>query len=232
MPLQHLFLQITTAATDSLGGTSGVGGDSVSLFDLVLKGGIMMIPIFILSILGIYLIVERFLTLKKADRDPEDFMGQLRNFIKQGDIDNAKDICRDYDTPFSRMLEKGVDKLGKPLSNIEATIENVGKIEIYKLDRNLNILATIAGAAPMLGFLGTVTGMVRAFISIAQVEGSVSPKLLSAGIYEAMITTVAGLIVGIIAYVGHSFLTNKVEKIIHQMEYSSIEFIELLQEPR
>jgi biopolymer transport protein ExbB len=230
MQFLNLFLQITTAPVDSTGSPSSA--DSVSMFDLIIKGGVMMIPIVILSVLAVYLIVERFMTLKKSERDPEDFMEQLREYIVQGDLSRAKNLCKEYNTPFSRMLEKGVAKLGKPLANIEASIENMGKIEVYKLERNLNALATIAGAAPMLGFLGTVTGMVQAFMSIAQVEGSVSPKLLSGGIYEAMLTTVAGLIVGIIAYVGYNYLTGKVEKIVHQMEYSSIEFIELLQEPR
>jgi biopolymer transport protein ExbB len=129
------------------------------------------------------------------------------------------------------MLEKGISRIGSPLKNIEASIENVGKIEIYNLEKNLNVLATISGAAPMIGFLGTVTGMIQAFIAIAQEEGSVSPKLLSSGIYEAMITTAAGLIVGIMAYLAYNYLVAQVQKIIYRMEYTSVEFIDLLQEP-
>jgi biopolymer transport protein ExbB len=130
------------------------------------------------------------------------------------------------------MIEKGISRIGSPLKNIEASIENVGRIEVFRLEKNLSTLATIAGAAPMMGFLGTVIGMVQAFIAISQQEGSVSPKLLSSGIYTAMLTTVAGLIVGIVAYLAYNFLVTRVQKIIHKMEYSSIEFIDLLQEPR
>ena len=129
------------------------------------------------------------------------------------------------------MIEKGLNRIGNELKNIEAAIENTGKVEIYKLEKNLNILATLSGAAPMLGFLGTVTGMIQAFIAIAQEEGSVSPKLLSSGIYEAMVTTAAGLFVGILAYLGYNFLVSRVQKIIHQMEYNSIDFLDVLQEP-
>ena len=129
------------------------------------------------------------------------------------------------------MIEKGLTRIGSPLKNIETAIENTGKIEIYRLEKNLNILATISGAAPMIGFLGTVTGMIQAFIAIAQEEGSVSPKLLSSGIYEAMVTTAAGLFVGIIAYLGYNYLVSRVQKVIHQMEYNTIDFLDLLQEP-
>jgi biopolymer transport protein ExbB len=233
MAFLQIFLDIIQTGVDTAGAASEASGaDSVTILDLILKGGLVMYPLILLSIIAVYLIVERLLTLRKADKDPEDFLEELSNYVTQGDLNSAKNLCKKYDTPFSRMLEKGVAKLGKPLSTIEASIQNVGRIEIYKLERNLNALATISGAGPMIGFLGTVTGMVQAFIAIAQAEGTISPKLLSNGIYEAMITTVAGLIVGIIAYIGYNYLTGKVEKIVHQMEYSSIEFIELLQEPR
>ena len=135
-------------------------------------------------------------------------------------------------TPIARMIEKGIVRIGNPLKNIEVSIENVGKIEVYKLEKNLSLLATISGAAPMIGFLGTVTGMIQAFISIAQEEGVVSPKLLSNGIYEAMISTAAGLFVGILAYLGYNYLVTKVQKLVHSMEYTSIDFIDLLQEPQ
>jgi biopolymer transport protein ExbB len=141
-------------------------------------------------------------------------------------------LCAQQDSPVGRMIQKGLYRIGSPLKNIEASIENVGKLEIFKLEKNLSSIATIAGAAPMMGFLGTVIGMVQAFIAIAQEEGSVSPKLLSSGIYTAMITTVAGLIVGIIAYLAYNFLVTRVQKVIHKMEYTSIEFIDLLQEPQ
>ena len=191
-----------------------------------------MIPIAVLWVLAIYLFIERILTINKANEDPNAFMGKIKELVLRGDISGAKMLCSQNNTPVARMIEKGISRIGSPLKNIEASIENVGKIEVFKLEKNLPTLATIAGAAPMMGFLGTVIGMVEAFISISQEEGSVSPKLLSSGIYTAMITTVAGLIVGIIAYLAYNYLVSRVQKVIHKMEYTSIDFIDLLQEPR
>jgi len=191
-----------------------------------------MIPIAVLWVLAIYLFIERVLTINKANQDPEVFMGKIKELVLRGDINGSKMLCSQNNTPVARMIEKGISRIGSPLKNIEASIENVGKIEVFKLEKNLPTLATIAGAAPMMGFLGTVIGMVEAFISISQEEGSVSPKLLSSGIYTAMITTVAGLIVGIIAYLAYNYLVSRVQKVIHKMEYTSIDFIDLLQEPR
>jgi len=191
-----------------------------------------MIPIAVLWVLAIYFFIERVLTINKANQDPEAFMGRIKELVLRGDINGAKMLCSQNGTPVARMIEKGIARIGSPLKNIEASIENVGKIEVFKLEKNLPSLATIAGAAPMMGFLGTVIGMVEAFISISQEEGSVSPKLLSSGIYTAMITTVAGLVVGIIAYLAYNYLVSRVQKVIHKMEYTSIDFIDLLQEPR
>jgi biopolymer transport protein ExbB len=225
-----ILTQITMAAQDSA--AVGPEGSSIQLIDLIFKGGIMMIPIFLLSLLGVYVLVERLRTLKQAMASPDEFMDQIKVLVLEGDISAAKIICAQSDTPMSRMIEKGLLRIGSSLKNIEASIENVGRIEIYRLEKNLSLLATIAGAAPMLGFLGTVIGMINAFMSIAQEEGAVSPKMLSAGIYEAMITTAAGLVVGVLAYLAYNFLVTRMQKIIHSMEYSSIEFIELLQEPK
>ena len=172
------------------------------------------------------------MTINKAAKTPEDFIGNVKTRVLGGDVNGAKVLCSDTDSPIARMIEKGVHRIGSPLKNIEVAIENVGKIEIFKLEKNLSLLATISGAAPMLGFLGTVIGMIQAFISIAQEEGSVSPKLLSEGIYTAMVTTAAGLFVGILAYLGYNYLVTKVGKLIHKMEYNTIEFIDLLQEPK
>lgn len=191
-----------------------------------------MIPIVLSSFVAVYVFVERVLTINKANQSPDAFVGKIKELVLKGDISGAKLLCTQFDSPIARMIEKGVSRIGSPLKNIEASIENVAKIEIFKLEKNLSVLATVSGAAPMMGFLGTVIGMVEAFIAIAQEEGSVSPKLLSSGIYTAMITTVAGLIVGIIAYLAYNYLVTRVSKVIHRMEYSSIEFIDLLQEPR
>jgi biopolymer transport protein ExbB len=205
---------------------------SISVLDLAVQGGFMMIPIIILSVIAIYFFFERLMIINKANESPDQFMNRVKESVLRGDINGAKMLCAQQDSPVARMIQKGLSRIGSPLKNIEASIENVGKLEIFKLEKNLSSLATIAGAAPMMGFLGTVIGMVEAFIAIAQEEGSVSPKLLSSGIYTAMITTVAGLVVGIIAYLAYNFLVTRVQKVIHKMEYTSIEFIDLLQEPQ
>jgi biopolymer transport protein ExbB len=219
-----IFAQISTQAAQS--------SDSVSVLSLALKGGPLMIPIAISSIVAIYIFIERWLTVNRADKSPDSFMENIKGLVLKGDINGAKIICSQFDNPVARMIEKGLSRIGSPLKTIEASVENVAKIELFRLEKNLSVLATISGVAPMMGFLGTVMGMVQAFISIAQEEGTISPKLLSNGIYEAMITTVAGLTVGIIAYLGYNYLVTRVSKLVHKMEYSSIEFIDLLQEPR
>lgn len=226
-------LQITTGISiDTVGVAAAAGQDSVSLLDLIFKGGFMMIPIFLLSFYAVYIFVERVMTIKKAAKDPSVLIAEVKDLVLAGDIKGAKKACSSNDTPVARMIEKGISRIGSNLKNIEAAIENVGRIEIYRLEKGLSSLATISGSAPMLGFLGTVIGMISAFMAIAQEEGSVSPKLLSSGIYEAMLTTAAGLAVGIIAYIGYNYLVSQVQKIIHSMEGTSIEFIDLLQEPR
>jgi len=225
-----ILLQIMT---DTVTGTDPAAADqSLSIISLAIKGGFMMVPIGILWVIAIYLFIERWLTINKANEDPSIFMNKVKELVLKGDINGAKMLCAQNQTPVARMIEKGIARIGSPLKTIEASIENVGKIEVFKLEKNLATLATIAGAAPMMGFLGTVLGMVSAFMAIAQEEGSVSPKLLSQGMYTAMITTVGGLIVGILAYLAYNYLVSRVQKVIHKMEYTSIDFIDLLQEPR
>src|SRR5690606_12298811 len=208
------------------------GSGNISLIDLLIQGGYMMIPLYALFVLAIFIFVERLITLKKARKTPESMVDQVKMMVQSGNIQHAKMICQGEDTPVANMIGKGLERIGSPLKNIEVAIENVGKIEIYKLEKNLNLLATISGAAPMIGFLGTVAGMIQAFIAIAQEEGMVSPKLLSSGIYEAMITTAGGLVVGILAYLGYNYLVSQVSKLVHNMEYTTIEFIDLLQEKK
>jgi biopolymer transport protein ExbB len=219
-----MLTQITTDAVSAQ--------QSLSVVDLAIKGGIMMIPLALMWLAAIYLFIERLLTINKANLDAEPFMNKVKELVLKNDFTGAKLLCAQTGTPVARMIEKGVSRIGSPLKNIEASIENVGKLEIFKLEKNLSTLATISGAAPMIGFLGTVIGMVEAFISISQEEGSVSPKLLSSGIYTAMVTTVAGLIVGILAYLAYNYLVTRVAKVIHKMEYTSIDFIDLLQETK
>jgi biopolymer transport protein ExbB len=204
--------------------------ENIGLLDLLLKGGYMMIPLYVLFVLAIFIFIQKLITLNKAAKTPSHLMDQVKVLVQSGQIEKAKMLCAGDNTPVANMIAKGIERIGSPLKNIEVSIENVGKIEIYKLEKNLGLLATVSGAAPMIGFLGTVTGMIQAFISIAQEEGNVSPKLLSMGIYEAMITTAAGLVVGIIAYLGYNYLVTQVSKLVHNMEYTSIEFIDLLQD--
>ncbi|MEQ8581383.1 MAG: MotA/TolQ/ExbB proton channel family protein [Marinoscillum sp.] len=208
------------------------GLETISVLELLLNGGFMMIPILLLWIGAIYIFVERLLLIKNSSKTPIDFKDRIRSMVLSGEVDGAKLLCAQTDTPVARMIEKGISRIGSPLKNIEVSIENTGKIEIYQLEKNLSMLATISGVAPMIGFLGTVTGMIQAFIAIAQEEGAVSPKLLSSGIYEAMVTTAAGLFVGILAYLGYNYLVTRVQKLVHKMEYSAIDFVDLLQEPQ
>lgn len=226
--LQTLSVADSLAAADSL--AEGATKESIGLLDLLIKGGYMMIPLYLLFILAIFIFIERLLTLKKAAKTPSSMMDQVKMLVQTGKIEKAKMLCANENTPVANMIAKGIERIGSPLKNIEVSIENVGKIEIYKLEKNLNLLATVSGAAPMIGFLGTVAGMIQAFIAIAQEEGMVSPKLLSEGIYEAMITTAAGLVVGIVAYLGYNYLVSQVSKLVHNMEYTSVEFIDLLQD--
>ena len=229
-----ILLQITTSGSEAVDTTAVADGatESIRVIDLLLKGGFVMIPLIILLFVAIYVFVERILTVKKASKIPEQFTEKIRSLVSSGDISGARLICAQTNSPIAHMIEKGISKIGSPLKTIEGAIENAGKIELYRLEKNLSLLATISGAGPMIGFLGTVTGMIQAFIAIAQEEGNVSPQLLSTGIYEAMITTAAGLVVGIVAYLGYNYLVAQVNKIIYRMEYISIDFIDLLQEPR
>ncbi len=206
-----------------------VNQEQITVMELLFKGGIMMIPILVLFVITIYILIEKILIINRESKSPKGFSDEIISRVKNDDINGAILVCNDTNNPVSRMMLKGLNKLNTSLKNIESSIENVGKIEIYNLEKNLNLLATISGAAPMIGFLGTVTGMIQAFISIAEEEGAVSPKLLSSGIYEAMLTTAAGLFVGIVAYLSYNYLVSRVEKLIHKMEYTTIEFIETLQ---
>lgn len=222
-------LQITTD-TITNSGIETAGQDKLSLLELMLKGGLIMIPIAILLLTTVFIFFERYFTIRKAVKGDNNFMLNIRDYISNGNIEAAKMLCKNTETPYARMIEKGIRRIGTPLKNIEVAIENVGKLELYRMEKNLAVLAMIAGIGPMLGFLGTVTGMIRAFYDMS-VSDQISPKLLSSGIYEAMVTTVAGLVVGIIANIAYNSLLSLVEKVIYKMEATSVEFMDLLQEP-
>jgi biopolymer transport protein ExbB len=190
-----------------------------------------MIPIFLLSFLAIYIFIERYFAIKKASKRDINFMNRIRDYIHDGKIDAAVGLCRSTDSPENRMIEKGISRIGRPLTDVHMAIENVGQLEIYKLEKGFALLATSAGAAPMLGFLGTVTGMVKAFYNMASAGNNIDITLLSSGIYEAMVTTVAGLIVGILAYFGYNYLITRVHDIVNILEVTTTEFMDLLNEP-
>jgi len=202
-----------------------------SLFELLLKGGVIMIPLAVLLIIAFYIFFERYFTIKKAAKVDPNFVNNIRDNVLNGNIDAAQILCKNSDTPIARMIEKGLMRIGRPLKNIEVAVENVGKLQIYKLEKGLAGLATIAGAAPMLGFLGTVMGMIGAFYNLAQSGGEGGADLLANDIYQALVTTATGLVIGIIAYIGYNTLVSMVEKVIYRMEMTSVEFIDLLQEP-
>ena len=221
-----LLLQIANEVAETEDGTK-----TITLIEILMKGGWILLPLLILSFVAIYIFVERFLTIQKASKIEKNFMANIRDHVVGGNVEAAKALCNTADTPIARMIAKGIIRIGKPLKNIEVSIENVGKLEIFRLEKNLATLATISGAAPMIGFLGTVTGMIKAFFNLANAGDNIDVGLLSGGIYEALITTAVGLAIGIVAFVCYNYLVSQVEKVIHRMEATSIEFIDLLQEP-
>ncbi len=205
---------------------------SYSLIDMAVKGGPLMIVLLALSIIAIYIFGKKLWMIRQASKIDKDFMMDIRDYIHDGKLKSAKTLCSKYDTPVARMVETGLERYGRPLSDIQSAVENVGNVEVARLEKGLPYLAMIAGGAPMIGFLGTVMGMVQAFFNMSQAGNNIDITLLSSGIYTAMITTVGGLIVGIIAYFGYNFLTSKVSNVVFQMESSTIEFMDLLDDPQ
>ncbi len=203
----------------------------MSLGELVVAGGALMIPLAILAGLMVYIFVERFVAIRKASRIDHNFMNRIRDYIYDGKMASAIDLCRSTDTPLARMIEKGIERIGRPMGDVQNSIENVANVEISKLEKNLPFLATIAGGAPMIGFLGTVVGMVQAFMKLSAAGGTPDMSLLSAGMYVAMITTVGGLTVGIPAYFGYNYLVARVERLVFQLEGNSIAFMDILNQP-
>ncbi len=227
----RMLLQIVeggTLPTDSLSTSTDSG---LGAIDLIFNGGVVMIPIALLGLIAIYLTIERYLTIKKAGVLDSKFMGGIKEMVLEGDIRGAQRLCHNKATPIALMIEKGLSRIGKPLKDISVAVENVGKLEVYKLEKGMPILATIAGAAPMLGFLGTVTGMMRTFRELQENAEQITADLLSGGIGEAMTTTVAGLVVGIFAYIAYNLLSASINKVVYKMENSSVEFLDILHEP-
>ncbi|MEX0719740.1 MAG: MotA/TolQ/ExbB proton channel family protein [Balneolaceae bacterium] len=231
--MHHLLilLQDTTAVADSL--ELAMQGDTITFFDLLVEGGVLMIPIFILFAIAIYVIVERWSALNRSHIEPTKFLITIERMLKSGKSGtiDAREYCDEVSKPISRIVKAGIKRLGRPLRDIEDAIDNAGKKEIFFLEKRMNWLATIAGVAPLLGFTGTVTGMIEAFMDIQSLQGNVNPSVLAGGIWEALITTATGLIVGLIAYGFYNFLLGKINRSIFEMENASADFLELLQSP-
>jgi biopolymer transport protein ExbB len=221
-------LQIVTTETSNI---QTAGTKEETFLSLALKGGWVMIPIVVLSIIAVYIFVERFYAIKKAQKIDINFMNRIRDYIMDGKIDAAKNLCETADNPVAHMIHKGISRIGRPLNDVNAAIENVGRLEIYKLEQGLPTLASCAGGAPMLGFFGTVIGMVQSFMQMSKAGNNINVSMLSQGIYTALITTVAGLIVGIFAYFAYNALVARVEKVVNTLEASTTEFMDLLNEP-
>ncbi len=230
------FLQIIDAATqeDALLEEQPVE-KTLSILDLITSGGpggiFIMSVLFIMSIIAVYIFWERFSAIKSANKIDPNFMNNIKDHIANGKIESAMALCDSNDSPVSRMMKKGVNRIGKPLEDITASIENQGKLEVQRLEKNLPFLATISGGAPMIGFLGTVIGMILTFKEMANAGGQINIGLMAEGIYTAMSTTVGGLFVGIFAYFGYNYLVTRVESVIYKMELSATEFLDLLHEP-
>ncbi len=201
---------------------------SISILEMATKGGWIMIVLLVLSIIALYLFGKKLWMILSAEKIESNFLNDIRDYLADGKIKSAKTLCGKFDTPVARMVEAGIDKIGQPTSDIQACMDNVGNAEISRLEKGLPYLATIAGGAPMLGFLGTVTGMIKAFFNMANAGNNIDISLLSSGIYEAMVTTVGGLIVGILAYFGYNILSAKVSDVVSKMENTSIEFLEII----
>lgn len=230
--MKNLFFLLQINVADSIATANKEAGElTLSYWELSLKGGWIMIPIVILSIVAVYIFIERYFAIKRASQTDYNFMNKIKDYIHDDKLESALALCQSTDSPVARMIEKGLQRIGRPLNDINAAIENVGNLEISKLEKSLPTLATVAGAAPMMGFLGTVMGMIRAFYDMSNAGNNIDVGLLSNGIYTAMVTTVAGLMVGIIAYLAYNILVAKVEKVVFQLEANTSEFMDLLNEP-
>ena len=227
MNLLNILIQATNVAVAS----PEAEEIKLSLLELAKEGGWIMLVLAIFSIIAVYIFSERFITINKASKRDDNFMNLIRNFMIEGKLDEAKELCKQTDTPISRMIEKGISRIGKPLNDIQTAIENVGNLEVSKLEKGVALIGMISGAAPMLGFLGTVTGMIRAFYDMSMAGNNIDIELLSAGIYEAMVTTVGGLFVGILAYIFYNIIVSKIDKVVNLLESKSIEFMDVLNEP-
>ena len=205
--------------------------NTLSLWSLIIDGGYIMIPLALLLILTIYVFTERFLAINRASKEDKTFMERIRDYVHEGDIQSAQNLCKRTNTPYARLIQKGLSRIGRPMNDVLVAIENTGNIEVANLAKGFPLLSTTAAGAPMLGFLGTVAGMIEAFFSLASAGTSANITVLSSGIYQALVTTVAGLIVGIIALFAYNYLVARVNRIMNSLEAKTMEFMDLLNEP-
>ena len=208
---------------------------TLSIIELIKSGGLagqlIIALLTVLLVVALYIYFERLFTIKAASKVDPNFMNQIKDHVVNGKIEAAKALCTNVNSPVSRLIHKGISRIGRPLADINSAIENAGKLEVYTLEKNVSVLATISGAAPMIGFLGTVIGMILSIFEIANSGGQIDIKLLADGLYTAMTTTVAGLVVGIIAYISYNHIVGRTNKVVYQMEANSVEFLDLLNEP-
>lgn len=225
MTLLQVVTQTATSAT-----ATPAAEQSISLLELVMRGGWVMIPIGLLALVSVYLIVERFITINRASKVDNAFMTNIKSMLLDGKLDAALSMCRGTNTPIARLLEKGIKRLGKPIKEIESAVENTAKLEIYKLEKNLSYLGIIAGIAPMMGFIGTISGVINIFYKIS-ISADFGIQQISDGLYEKMVTSAAGLLVGIVAHIGFHYLNTMIDRVTFQLESTTVEFIDLIQEP-
>lgn len=221
-----ILLQISTDTT----AISSAAEQSISVLDLAMKGGVIMIPLALMFVIAVYVFIERLITINNAGKVPSSFMNNVKDLVSKGDISGAKLVATQSDTPIAHILRKGIARIGKPIDHIEKSMENVGRLELYKLEKNLVILTIIAGVAPMFGFLGTIAGMIQTFFNIS-ITSDITLGSIADGIYVKMVTSATGLIIGIIAYIAYSYLNAQIDKVINQMEAASADFIDTLHAP-
>lgn len=235
-----MILGLITLLQDSLGPKADTAAAAINaaaapqqqihLIDMLMKGGVLMIPLGLLSVVAVFVFVERYITISKAGRLEDNFMPMIRDQITTGNIQGARSLAKNTQGPIARMIDKGIQRIGKPIDSIEKSMENVGKLEIYRMEKNLVILSIIAGIAPMFGFLGTIAGMIQTFFNIS-ITSDITLGTIAGGIYVKMITSATGLIIGIVAFIGYSFLNAQIDKVVNKMEGASAEFTDILQEP-
>ena len=233
--MNWFFLQIANPATNAVdstnnAATTGAAQPSMNVMEMLAAGGPLMIPLALLLVLAIFFFFERFIAIRKASRIEGNFMNIIRDHIFSGNLSAARSLAKNTDNPVARMIDKGLQRIGKPIDAIEKSMESVGKLEIYRMERNLSVLTLVYGIAPMFGFLGTIIGMLQLFYAI-NASGEFTPAAIAGGIYTKMITSASGLIIGLLAYVAYNFLSSQINKVVNKMEASSAEFIDILQEP-